>query len=505
MEEDNGYIIEPEFLTETDKPKDIGINTPEHTEDAISFDDEDEDFAEEGVYTDGFGNVTDEDYDNEYDKSSMRVFYVIAVTAVCIFLLITGLIVADRYFPDFLNFGNRNGDSHVGVVPSLNNPDKENDKNNSNDASSDAENQTSKPTPIPTSPTDDTIVSEDVEENKTDTLVDGVTKLSVTEIYASCVDSVVGITTEGKTTNIFGQVSNNASSGTGIIYSSDGYVLTNYHVVESGSSHTVTLYNGRSYKAKLVGYEAANDIALLKIDATGLKNAVIGDSDKISVGEDIIVIGNPLGELTHTLTRGVVSALNRVINTDSNPKNMFQIDAAVNSGNSGGPAFDACGRVVGIVTAKYSSDTVEGIGFCIPINEAIRIADELKDHGYVRGKSGLEICATDSYLTYGNGWFSSYAIYGAKVTYIKGGGASDKAGMVATDMIVEANGTAISSVAELQNALKKCSIGDTIRIVAYHSDDGRNFDKKTYMVTLGEYSPLKVPSDYSAERYGSII
>lgn len=446
----------------------------------------------------GFGNITEEEYDTERDKRSSKTLYVVIIIALCVLVLVTALIVLHRYFPDLISFGEPTTGQSQGesLIPSLKEPDSEisGDKNN------DILNPDANVNSDSSEGTDNNVNSNPSQSE--DSVVNNATKLSVTEIYSSCVNSVVGISTEGTTTNIFGQVSKNASTGTGIVYSLDGYILTNYHVVESGSSHTVTLYNGKSYKAELVGFEAANDVAVLKIDATGLSPVVMGNSDKIAVGEDVIVIGNPLGELTYTLTRGVVSALNRVINTDSNPKNMFQIDAAVNSGNSGGPAFDSYGRVIGIVTAKYSADTVEGIGFCIPINDAVSIAEELVDHGFVRGKAGIEICATDSYLTYGNGWFSSYAIYGAKVTYVKSGGSADKAGMAVTDMIVSVDGAEITSVSELQAALRKKSIGDTIEIVAYHSEDGRNFDQKTYRLTLGESSPLNVPSDYSAEKYG---
>lgn len=479
--------------TKFEQNENVNNNLSVETDDFEEIDD-----VNEQVSPSGFGNVTDEEYDTERGKGSSRTFYIIAIIALCIFVLITTVIVLGRYFPDLISFGEpttgqSQGDS---LIPSLNEPGE--DKTENNDELSGI----NKNDNLQNNPS----IEDDKNNNPTpnaDLVVENVTKLSVTEIYASCVNSVVGITTEGTTTNIFGQVSKNASSGTGIIYSDDGYILTNYHVVESGSSHTVTLYSGKSYKAKLVGYEAANDVAVLKIDATGLSSAAMGNSDKISVGEDVIVIGNPLGELTYTLTRGVVSALNRVINTDANPKNMFQIDAAVNSGNSGGPAFDSYGRVIGIVTAKYSADTVEGIGFCIPINDAVSIAGELIDHGFIRGKAGIEICAMDSYLTYGNGWFGSHAIYGAKVTYVKQNGSAHAAGLMVTDMIVSVGGVEISSVSELQAELRKNAIGDKVEIVAYHSDDGRNFNQKTYIVKLGEWSPLNVPSDYSAEKYGS--
>lgn len=479
----------------------ISENTFAETENVKDIYDEDVDGTSSSgkIPINDFGNVTDEDYDTENDKDSMRTFYVVSITVLCIFVLLVGLIVANRLFPDFISFSDDVSDEQTkldSVMPYTENSDDE--KSPDDVLAQDGEVQESDGvyTPDSTDTPDNAL-----EENNSTTSVDGTKVLSVTEIYKSCVNSVVGITTEGTTTNIFGQVSKNASSGTGIVYSSDGYILTNYHVVESGSVHTVTLYSGESYKAELVGYEAANDVALLKINATGLSNAYIGSSDSISVGEDVVVIGNPLGELTYTLTRGVISALNRVINTDSVPKNMFQIDAAVNSGNSGGPAFDAFGRVIGIVTAKYSADTIEGIGFCIPINDAVNIAEELKKYGYVRGKSGLEICADDGMLTY-NGFFT---LRGALVTFVEKGGAAEKSGITTGDMIVEVNGTSVYSASDLQTVLRAFTIGDKVDIVAYHSSNGKTYEQKQYTVTLGEYSPHDVPNDYSTEKYGFVM
>ncbi|MDD7772697.1 MAG: trypsin-like peptidase domain-containing protein, partial [Firmicutes bacterium] len=193
--------------------------------------------------------------------------------------------------------------------------------------------------------------------------------LTPSEIYSKYVNAVVGIANEGTTTNYFGQVSATASSGTGFIITEDGYILTNHHVVEGAKTLTVTLNDGTEYPATLVGSESAiSDVALLKIDATGLTTVDIGDSDSLQVGEEVCTIGNPLGELTNTLTVGYISAKDREINTDGTPINMMQTDAAINSGNSGGPLFDMNGNVVGITTAKYSGETnsgtvIEGLGF----------------------------------------------------------------------------------------------------------------------------------------------
>lgn len=320
--------------------------------------------------------------------------------------------------------------------------------------------------------------------------------LTVSEIYSENVTSVVGIRTEGTTTNIFGQVSTTASTGTGIILTDNGYIVTNCHVVEGGSTYQVALFDGTVYDARLVGAEPANDVAVLKIEASGLNAAELGDSDEIVVGEDVIVIGNPLGELTYTLTRGVVSALNRAINTDGTPINMFQVDAAVNAGNSGGPAFDATGHVIGMVTAKYASDSVEGIGFCIPVSDVVKIANELIQYGYVRGKAALEIGVEDAYS---RSFWGTSRISGAYVSYVVEGGCSDAAGIRVGSLINYVNSTAVTSAADLSVILRSFSKGETVTVRGYYNN--RAFEAS---VTLGEYSPELIPSGWSSED-GTIV
>ena len=313
--------------------------------------------------------------------------------------------------------------------------------------------------------------------------------LSVSEVYEKNVNSVAGITTQSKTTNIFGQQSTMAATGTGIVISENGYIATNYHVVQGGDAFSVALYDGTSYDAELVGYDASNDVALLKIDATGLSAASLGNSDEIVVGEDIVVIGNPLGELTYTLTRGVVSALNRAINTDGTPINMFQIDAAVNAGNSGGPAFDAVGTVVGMVTAKYADETIEGLGFCIPINDVVKIANDIMEYGYVRGKAALEIGVEDAYS---RTLWGTTRVSGAYVSYIIEGGCADKAGLKDGSLINYINNTAITSAEDLSVVLRSFSKGETVTVIGYYNN--KYFETA---ITLSEYSPELIPDDWS--------
>ena len=313
--------------------------------------------------------------------------------------------------------------------------------------------------------------------------------LTVSQVYEKNVNSVAGITTKGKTTNIFGQQSTTASSGTGIVISEDGYIVTNYHVVEGGDFFSVALYDGSVYEAKLVGYDAGNDVALLKVDATGLSPAACGNSDEIIVGEDVVVIGNPLGELTYTLTRGVVSALNRAINTDGTPINMFQIDAAVNSGNSGGPAFDATGNVIGMVTAKYADETIEGLGFCIPINDVVKIANELVAYGYVRGKAALEIGVEDAYS---QSFWGTTRVSGAYVSYVIKGGCAEKAGLKKGSLINYVNNTAVTSADDMSVVMRSYDKGDTVTIKGYYNN--KSFEIE---VTLAEYSPNIVPEGWT--------
>ncbi len=314
------------------------------------------------------------------------------------------------------------------------------------------------------------------------------TGLSLAELYSRACEQVVGITTDVTYQNFFGQTSSAAVSGSGFIISSDGYILTNYHVIEyahkGGYTVTVMLHDGTRYEASIVGTEESNDIAVLKIEATGLTAAVLGNSDALAVGDEVHAVGNPLGELEFTMTNGHVSALDRVITTDSNsdPINMFQIDAAVNSGNSGGPLYNARGEVVGVVTAKYSSTGVEGLGFAIPINDAARIADDLIHKGYVTGKAYLGIALEEQY----NAMYARYwgTPLGAYVHSVEAGSCAEKAGIQAGDIITRVGDTTIESISDLRQALKLYSAGDSAEIELYRADNS-----VTLTVTFDEAKP----------------
>ena len=217
--------------------------------------------------------------------------------------------------------------------------------------------------------------------------VDGQTLMSPAEVYASTVNSVVSINCSAVSTNIFGQQTESASSGSGFIYTADGYIVTNQHVVANASSINVTLYNGDTYPATLVGSDSDYDVAVLKIDAKDLPAVTLGSSTDVNVGDTVMAIGNPLGELTFSMSQGIVSCVNRAINVEGTPFNMIQVDASINPGNSGGPLMNLYGEVVGIVSAKYSSyanTTVEGLGFAIPINDVQSIIKDIIENHHRR-------------------------------------------------------------------------------------------------------------------------
>ena len=206
--------------------------------------------------------------------------------------------------------------------------------------------------------------------------------MSARDIYydLAC-KQVVGIQTDITTTNIFGMTVSGSVSGSGFVISEDGYILTNYHVVEDaytgGYEVKVMFYDGSTYTAEIKGFDRNNDIAVLKIDATGLDAAELGSSDSLFVGDTVYAVGNPLGELSYSMTSGMVSATDRLITTEEGTMTMFQFDAAVNEGNSGGPVYNTSGQVVGVVTAKSNEDGTEGLGFAIPIDDAVRIANDV--------------------------------------------------------------------------------------------------------------------------------
>ena len=289
---------------------------------------------------------------------------------------------------------------------------------------------------------------------------------STSEITSEVADSVVEITTEIiETSSFYGQYIS-AGAGSGVIISEDGYIITNNHVIDGASSITVTLRNGESYDATLVGTDSQVDIALLKIDATGLSPAVFGDSDTLSVGDKTVIIGNPLGTLGGSVTEGIISALDRSIVIDGQTMNLLQTDAAINPGNSGGAMFNGQGELCGIVVAKSSStssgSTIDNIGFVIPINNVLEILSDLKEYGYVRGRASTGM----TFVDLSNSMYSMYYYgnqnAGVYVYSVENGSNASNAGLQPGDRVISVNGTAVSSSSDIDSIISSLSAGDTV-------------------------------------------
>lgn len=299
--------------------------------------------------------------------------------------------------------------------------------------------------------------------------------MTPSQVYAANVNAVVAISNQGITTNIFGQVSETASSGTGFIISKDGYIVSNYHVVSGATTLRVLTADGTEYDANLIGYDESNDLSVLKINVTDMPYVKLGSSDALKVGDQVAAIGNPLGELTSTLTVGVVSAKNRTVNTEGNSMVMLQTDAAINSGNSGGPLFNMKGEVVGITTAKYSGTsnagaTIEGIGFAIPIDDVLNMIKDLQQFGYI--KSGyLGVIVQDVPASTAD----QYGLpMGALVSEVTAGGAAHKAGVKAKDIITHLGNVRVNSLSELTRELGTYEGGEETVVTVYRSGQSIN-------------------------------
>ena len=313
-------------------------------------------------------------------------------------------------------------------------------------------------------------------------------EMTTAEIYAAYVGSSVGITVDIVSTNIFGQTVTNAAAGSGFVITEDGYILTNYHVIDGASAITVAFVDGKTYPATFIGGEEANDIAVIKIEAQDLTPVVIGKSGDMLVGEQVTAIGNPLGELTFSETTGIISAMDRTITmSDGRQMNMIQTDCAINSGNSGGPLFNSHGEVIGIVSAKYSSGSssasasVEGLGFAIPMDDVADMVNELITTGYV-SKPLLGISVDDvpeSVQAYG-------VPEGAAVIVVTPDLPGEKAGLKAGDIITKIGDTEVTTANELIAAKNEYAVGDTVELTVY-----RGGETLTIEVTLEESTPEK--------------
>ncbi len=297
---------------------------------------------------------------------------------------------------------------------------------------------------------------------------DAADALSLQEIYEKCIDSVVSITAT---------TSSGKSSGTGIVLSADGYLITNQHVIENAAVISVQIGDDRQLQAALVGSDEASDLAVLKVEADDLQPAEFGDSTKLRVGDSVVAIGDPLGvQLRGTMTSGIISAINRDLEVNDRTMTLIQTDAALNNGNSGGPLINCYGQVVGINTMKmrsYYSSTAEGLGFAIPMSVAKPILEELMENGYVAGRPAIGI----SYDTLPLAFRIYYNLpEGVYVTSVYDGSDAKAKGIAAGDVITAANGTAVTSIDELNRIKNQFSAGDTITLTIYRGGQYADVD-----------------------------
>lgn len=303
--------------------------------------------------------------------------------------------------------------------------------------------------------------------------------LSVKDVADKTMDSVVEITTETAKMSEFFQQAVQDGAGSGVIFSEDGYIITNNHVISGANKVTVNTRDGKSYTAKLVGSDASSDLAVIKIEASGLTPAILGNSDNLSVGDGAIAIGNPLGELGGTVTTGIISALDREIKVDGEVKHLLQTNAAINPGNSGGGLFNTAGELIGIVNAKSSGTGIEGLGFAIPMNLAKEVVDSLISDGYVKGRPSIgisiqEVANQNPFTTEE----SEAALYIAQVTK---DGAAEAAGLQVGDQITKIDDKDVTSAAGIKEIVNTHKSGDTIELTII-----REKETKKVKVTLKE-------------------
>ncbi len=296
------------------------------------------------------------------------------------------------------------------------------------------------------------------------------------QVYAANVQAVVAVSSRYETKSGYAE-----SFGSGFIITENGYVVTNCHVIDGATTINVITYDNETLPATLVGSDSTNDIALLKVDATDLPYVTVGSSDKLAVGDQVAAIGNPLGELTSSMTVGYISAKDRVVDTDGTVINMLQTDAAINSGNSGGPLFNMQGQVIGITTAKYSGNSssgasIEGLGFAIPMDDVIGMFEDLMEFGYITGAYlGVYVRDVDTSA-------QSYGLpAGAYVEEVTTGMAAEEAGILAGDIIINLGGYDVTSVTELTRTLRRFKANDTTTITVY-----RNGSRMFLEITLDE-------------------
>ena len=310
--------------------------------------------------------------------------------------------------------------------------------------------------------------------------------MSAADIYEQSVNAVVGVTTRTTTTNFWGYETPAAVAGTGFIISADGYVLTNYHVVENPESITITCYDGDTYDAELIGYDQSDDMAVLKVDGDGLPFLTLDSTGDLRVGDDVVAIGNPLGELTFSLTHGMVSALDREVTTSTGVRmTLIQTDCAINNGNSGGPLFNMYGEVVGITNGKFTGSAIDNVGFAVPISDIAGSVESIIEKGYIaKPYIGVTISDVSSdALSYG-------LPKGAAVKDVVKDGPADKAGVQVNDIITAVNGEEITGRHDLTQIVGAAQVGEELTLTVYRQ--GETLD---VTVTVEEKTESALPQE----------
>lgn len=309
--------------------------------------------------------------------------------------------------------------------------------------------------------------------------------LTVAGIADATGNSVVEITTETIATGDFMNqyITTSKGAGSGVIISADGYIVTNSHVINGANKITITLKNGDSFSANVIGQDSKEDVALLKIDTSGLTPVVFGDSSSLQVGQTAVAIGNPLGQLGGTVTDGIISALDRDITIEGETMKLLQTNAAINPGNSGGGLFNSQGHLIGLVVSKTAGSDIEGLGFAIPSNTVKKVVEELSEYGYVRGRVALQMSLVDVNSA-PKAMMYQVSQLGVYVSKIESGSNAESAGFKSGDLIKSINSKEVSSSEDVNSVLSSCSVGDTIQVNVY-----RNGQTVTLNWTLAEDKP----------------
>lgn len=323
------------------------------------------------------------------------------------------------------------------------------------------------------------------ESNTTAMTTSDGSSLTVAGVADKVGNSVVEITTETIVTGDFMRqyITNSKGAGSGVIVSADGYIVTNNHVISGTNKLTVTLKSGESFSATVVGQDSKEDIALIKIEASGLTSAVFGDSSTLQVGQTAIAVGNPLGQLGGTVTNGIISALNRDITIDGETMNLLQTNAAINPGNSGGGLFNDQGQLIGLVVAKSSGSDIEGLGFAIPSNAVKKVVDELSDHGYVTGRIDMEMSLVDI-TSPAQAMMYQVTQVGVYVSKVESRSNAESAGFKSGDLIKSIDSNEVKTAKEVNSILDNYSVGDTVKVVVQ-----RGLQETTLSWTLAEDKP----------------